>query len=383
MALVRDSAVRLQSAALEDWLRESYFTAEIDISSSGVSSWSMAEVRARTGLAVADLDALVFDDGYSLGAPRMRSLLADHLAVEAEQVMTTNGSGEAISLVLSVLVRPGDEVVVVRPGYHLLTEFAVALGARVRDWSLDAGRAWAVALDELAALVTPATRAIVVNFPQNPTGASMSRAEQDALLDLARQVGAWVLWDGAFSRLTWTGDPLPEITPRYERGVGFGTFSKAYGLPGLRFGWCVGPPTLLDDCVHLRDYTTLHVAPLVELVAGAVLEHADAFLEPRREQARAGRDLVLEWASANPGLVSLAAPSGGVSAFPRLEGLADTRAFCQELFEKEGTLVIPGACFGAPEHIRIGFGGGPRSLAEGLERLTGIIAPVRDRRIRV
>jgi capreomycidine synthase len=370
--------MRLRSAPLEDWLRDYYFTAEIDISSSGVHSYSMAELRTLTGLSHTDIDGLVFDDGYSLGAPAVRAAIARRSGdADPDRVMTTSGSGEAISLVLMALLRPGDEVVVVQPGYHLLVEFAAGLGCTIRNWRLDFGKDWRPSLDELAALVNERTRAIIVNFPQNPTGISITAADLRRLLGLAENVGAYVLWDAAFADLTYDTGPLPDVAAVYERGVSFGTFSKAFGLPGLRFGWCVAPPALLSDCVRIRDYTTLHVSPLVELLALGVLENAGAFIEPRLTQARANRDVVRNWAGAHPDLVSLVPPSGGVAAFPRLLGLSDTDAFCDELFQKRGVLVIPGSCFGAPRHIRLGFGGRAEPLAEGLERLTLALREVR------
>jgi capreomycidine synthase len=370
--------MRLRSAPLEDWLRDYYFTAEIDISSSGVHSYSMAELRALTGLRHADVDRLVFDDGYSLGAPEVRAAVARHVGgVEPDHVMTTSGSGEAISLVLSALLQAGDEVVAVEPGYHLLSEYATALGCRISTWWLDPERDWRPDLDELASLVTPRTRAIIVNFPQNPTGATLTETELHRLLAIADRVGAYVLWDGAFTDLTYDAPPLPSAPALYDRAVGFGTFSKAFGLPGLRFGWCVAPPALLTDCVRIRDYTTLHVSPLVELLALGVLDNAQAFIQPRREQAAAGRATLLEWAAAHSDLVSLAAPAGGVTAFPRLKGLGDTDEFCDELFQKRGVLVIPGSCFGHPQHVRVGFGGRAEQLTEGLDRLADTLSQAR------
>ncbi|MFJ8941264.1 capreomycidine synthase [Streptomyces sp. NPDC102365] len=363
--------MRLRSAPLEDWLRDYYFTAEIDISSSGFHSYSMAELRAKTGLSHAEIDRLVFDDGYSLGAPEVRAAVARHCGgVDPDKVMTTSGSGEAVSLVLSALLRPGDEVVVVQPGYHLLVEYAVALGCTIKTWRLDPDQDWQPSLDELAGLMSERTRAVIVNFPQNPTGATLTEAQQERLVRLAEGVGAYVLWDGAFTDLTYDAPPLPEISARYGRAVSFGTFSKAFGLPGLRFGWCVAPPELLADCVRIRDYTTLHVSPLVELLALGALENADAFIRPRLDQARINRTTLTDWATAHPGLVSLVPPAGGVTAFPRLTGIADADAFCDELFQKRGVLVIPGSCFGRPQHIRVGFGGRPDLLREGLDRLT-------------
>lgn len=367
--------MRLRPAPLEDWLRDYYFTADIDISSSGVEPYTMAQLRAKAGVHEADLDRLVFDDGYSVGRPELRELIAARWGNgDPGRVMTANGSSEAISLVLSAVLRPGDEVVAVQPGYHLLVDYAEALGCTTRTWSLRAERGFRPALSELEPLVNERTRAIVLNFPQNPTGATITEDELRRVVALAEGVGAYLLWDAAFTSLVYDTDPLPPVSTLYERGIDFGTFSKAFGLPGLRFGWCVAPPAVVAGCVRIRDYTTLHVAPLIELLATAVIENAPEFLRPRLEQATRNRALVAEWAAAQRDRVSLALPGGGVAAFPRLLGLADTREFCDELFKRHGVLVIPGSCFGAPEHIRLGFGGPTRQLVEGLERLGGALA---------
>src|ERR1700735_3478026 len=365
--------MRLRPAPLEDWLRDYYFAAEIDISSSGVQPYTMAELRAKTGLDHGQIDALTFNDGYSLGAPAVRTAIAERWGDgEPDKVMTTSGSSEAISLVLTALLHRGDEVVVVQPGYHLLVEFAVALGCAGKTWQLHADDGWTASGDELEGLVTDRTRAIIVNFPQNPTGASIGEEGLRSLVRCAEQVGAYILWDAAFADLTYEADPLPDISLLYSRGISFGTFSKAFGLPGLRFGWCVAPPDVLADCVRIRDYTTLHVSPLIELLALNVLENAACFLEPRLRQARHNRDVLKEWAG-TVGQVSLVLPAGGVAAFPRLEGLSSTDDFCEDLFRRHGVLVVPGSCFGCPGHIRLGFGGTTDHLVRGLDRLGGLL----------
>jgi capreomycidine synthase len=372
--------MELKSAPLEDWLRDYYFAAEIDISSSGVQPYSMAELRAKTGIGCADLDALVFGDGYSLGSPDVRAAIARRWGDgDPAKVMTTSGSSEAISLVLTALLRPGDEVIVVRPGYHLLIDFAAALGCAIKTWWLRGGEnGWAASLDELAALVTSRTRAIVVNFPHNPTGASISAQDMRGLLGHAERVGAYVLWDAAFAELTHSGDPLPDVTRCYSRGISFGTFSKAFGLPGLRFGWCVAPAEVLTECVRIRDYTTLHLSPLIELLALHVLERVEDFLEPRLTQAAENRKILLDWVAATDG-ISLAPPPGGVAAFPRLDGLANTDEFCEKLFREQRVLIVPGSCFGCPGHVRLGYGGGTAEFVAGLERLGGALSAAPSR----
>ena len=367
--------MRLLPAPLEDWLRDNYFTADIDISSSGVEPYTMADLRARTGVRLTDLDQLVFNDGYSVGRPELRKLIAERWGSgDPDRIMTANGSSEALSLVMSAVLRPGDEVVAVQPGYHLLVAYAEALGCTTRTWRLDPGRGWRPAIEELESLVTERTRAIVLNFPQNPTGVSITEEELRRVVVLAERVGAYLLWDAAFTSLVYDTQPLPPVSTLYSKGIDFGTFSKAFGLPGLRFGWCDAPPGVLEECVRIRDYTTLHVAPLIELLATAVLENAEAFLRPRLEQATRNRAVVADWAAAQSARVSLVLPRGGVAAFPRLHGMASTDAFCEDLFQRRGVLVIPGSCFGAPEHIRLGFGGPTPQLVEGLDRLASALA---------
>jgi capreomycidine synthase len=362
--------MQLPPAPLEDWLRDYYFSAEIDISASGVQPYSLAEVRERTGLRAEELDGLVMDDGYSLGTPAVRELLAAGWGNgDPSSVMTTSGSSEAISLVLSALLRPGDDVVVLDPGYHTLVDYARGLGCRLRSWRMRAADEFRPDPSDLAGLIRPGTRAVIANFPHNPTGATIDEATLRELVERADRVGAYVLWDAAFASLTYETAPLPDVTTLYPLGVSFGTFSKAFGLPGLRFGWTVAPPELLADCVRIRDYTTLHLSPLVELIALGVLRHADAFTVPRLEQARANRRLLLEWVGALDGRVVLDRPSGGVAAFPRIDVADSTDALCERLFHDHGVLVIPGSCFGYPQHLRIGYGGPGPVLAEGLDRL--------------
>lgn len=367
--------MRLPAAPLEDWLRENYFTADIDISSSGVQPYTMTELRKITGLRHADLDEMVFSDGYSVGAPAVRAAIARRWGDgDPGHVMTTNGSSEAISLVLLSLLRAGDEVVVVQPGYHLLVEFAIGLGCTPKVWRLDRDRDWRPSLDELDELVTPRTRAIIMNFPHNPTGVSLTEPELRRVVEIAARTGAYVLSDAAFADLVPDPNRLPHVCTLYERGIDFGTFSKAFGLPGLRFGWCVAPPGVIADCVRFRDYTTLHVAPIIELLALGVLEHADEFVRPRLEQALRNRETLGRWIAENADWVSMAPVLGGVAAFPRLLGLGSTDAFCDRLFRERGVLIIPGSCFGAPEHVRIGFGGPPAEFTDGLERLAGALS---------
>lgn len=369
----------LAPAALEDWLRERYHNATVDISSSGVENYTLGELRELLSIPAEQLDRLPFRDSPSLGSEPLREAIHNRFRPGPNHaVVCTHGSTEAILLAMAAVIRPGDEVIVLRPAYHALVSVAEALGAKLQVWELDADDGFQADLDRLRALFSRRTRAVVVNFPHNPTGTTLSHATQAELLVLLAETECYLFWDAAFGELVYDRPPLPDPSTFIERSLSFGTLSKAYGLPGLRVGWCIAPEPVLDEMVRIRDYVSLSTSPLNELIAVSVLNGADAVLGPRLQQARTNREAVRSWAEENPDTVSLQLPAGGVTAFPRFPGIADVTSISEALAQDHGVLTVPGACFGHPSHMRIGFGGPPCELAEGLSRLTEMITTSRS-----
>jgi capreomycidine synthase len=366
----------LPVAKLEDWMRRYYHNVDYDIGSSGVRDLTVAELCEICGFALSELESLVFHDSEPLGGSALRGALADRwTGGDAERVMVTHGSSEAIYLVMHTLIRPGDEVVVVDPAYQQLYDIAGALGARLTRWSLARGPGFAVDLADLRDLVTSDPRMIVVNFPHNPTGVSITREQQDELIALAAGCGAWLVWDNAFGEITYGADPLPLPHDRYDRSLSFGTFSKSYGLAGIRTGWCLAPPDLLAEMAFLRDYIALYVSPVLEFFAERAVRNADRIVGLQRSHAQANRQLLLDWAGERSDLVRLTPPDGGVSAFVELTGVSDVTATCRRLAEQHRTLLIPGECFGVAyrDHARLCFGGTTGELTAGLAALDRVL----------
>lgn len=357
-------------ALLESWMRDYYFETDLDIGSSGVESFSLAELRELLGIAAAELDAVVFDDSWTLGGPALRRAIAARSAGgDISTVMATHGSSEGIYLVMNALLASGDEVVVLDPIYQQYYSIAESIGCRLKSWPLRAESGFVADVEEAKALINDRTRMVVVNFPHNPTGTTLTAEQQEELIAATAKVGAYLVWDSAFAELVYDREPLPDPRPRYERAITLGTLSKAYGLPGLRVGWCLAAPDVLGRLVQLRDYITLHLSPLVELVAQRAIEQADTLLDIRRRQARANLDLLVAWAGEHRDEVELTRPRGGVCAFPRLRRLAETESFCRRLAHADRVLLVPGTCFNHPQHVRLGFGGPTEKLREGLARL--------------
>jgi capreomycidine synthase len=362
----------VRPASLEDWLRVRYFDARIDISSSGVYPYHLNEICSLAGFALAEFEHLAFRDSPSLGQERLRQALTDRFAPGTGHApLVTNGSTEAILLAVSALVSAGDEVVVTSATYQSLSSLAESAGAKLTWWELDPGSP-TPDLDRLRSLVGPRTRAVIVNFPHNPSGITLTAEEYRDLVSIVDNHGAYLLWDAAFGELVYDSAPLPDPSTLIERCVTFGTLSKAYGLPGLRVGWCIAPDQLLADMVRMRDYVTLNTSPLLEEIATRVIENGDAVLRPRLEQARNNRAMVAQWLADNIDVVAGVTPGGGVTVFPRVVGVKDARPLCEFLADEASVLTVPGDCFGHPERIRLGFGGPQDELRTGLVALADV-----------
>lgn len=361
--------MRLERARLEDWLRDYYFTTSIDLGGSGVQCWTLAELRELTGTTTAELDAISLDDSDTFGSTELRAALAARwTAGDVSRVMATHGSTEAIFVVMASLLEAGDEVVVLRPCYHALSAVAKGVGCQLVPWPLRPEQDFQPDLDELRNLVSHRTKMIVVNFPHNPTGVTITTAQQQQLVAIAAGIDAYLVWDAAFTELTYGTPPLPDPSECYRRCVSLGTLSKAYGLPGLRVGWCLGDPELLAQFIPLRDRLTICLSPVVELLAARAVKYADLLIGPRLAQAARNLSTLGDWADSMAAKVELTRPGGGVTVFPRLD-VSDVDALCRHMCEDEGILVVPGSCFGDQSRIRLGFGSSSSTYAHGLTQL--------------
>ena len=358
-------------AHLEYWMRAYYFDTELDLSSSGVAPFSFGELRQLFNITPDDLDRIEMHDSRTLGDPELREAIGNRWANgNTARVMATNGSSEANYLVMHSLLEPGDEVVVLDPSYQQLFSIAETIGCKLKRWRLRFENSFRPDMSEARDLIGPQTRMIVANFPHNPTGASLTPAEMNELIELAASAGAYLVWDAAFAEISYDDIVLPDPADRYDRSITLGTLSKAYGLPGLRVGWCLAAPDVLERLIRLRDYTTLHLSPLVEYVATRAIENGDLLLKPRLAQARHNLQLLLPWVDSHSEFVSMVRPQGGVCVFMRLHNVDDVEDFCQELAHEHSVLLVPGTSFGYANHVRLGFGCTTAGLTEGLSRLS-------------
>jgi aspartate/methionine/tyrosine aminotransferase len=294
----------------------------------------------------------------------------------ADHVEVTNGGSEANCVVLWRLIEPGDEAVVMVPNYMQVRGLARALGATVRHWRLvdDHGSGggaprWRPDLDALASLVTPRTKVILICNPNNPTGARLTDPELDAICHAASRVGAWVVSDEIYRGAELDGVDTPTAWGRYERVIVTSGLSKAYGLPGLRIGWVVAPPSLVEELWGIHDYTTIAPGALSDRLARVALRPSrqERLLARTRGMLRTNYPIVRRWIERRSPHLSHIAPEAGAIVFVRYAHPINSTTLIERLRDEQSVLLVPGDHFEMDGYLRIGFGSDPGYLARALE----------------
>lgn len=324
---------------------------------------------------------------HNLGLPELREALAGyvgalHRPLGSERIAVTSSGVNALMIAMQALAGAGDEVVAVVPVWPNLTAQPVILGAQVTRVSLrpQAG-AWRLDLAELLAAVTPRTRVLLVNAPNNPTGWTLSPEEQAVILAHCRRTGTWIVADEVYERLYFGADAsggTPSAAPSFldiaeadDRLLVAHSFSKSFLMTGWRLGWLVLPPALLDAVGKLIEFNTSCAPVFVQRAGLAAVQGAAATLPGLVGHLRTCRDTLLPALRALPG-VEVAVPEGGMYAFFRVAGEGDSLAFAKRLVAEAGLGLAPGAAFGpeAEGWLRWCFASrDPARLTLGVERL--------------
>lgn len=330
---------------------------------------------------------------HNYGIPDLREALARyvsglHRPVAPDEIIVTNSGMSALMLISQALVGPGDRVVAVTPLWPNITSAPRLMGARIERVALrfEAGRgdewAWRLDLDQLISALTPDTRALYLNSPNNPTGWTITRDEQVAVLDHCRKHGIWIVADDAYERLYYGGG---EVKPGYrapcapsfldlaqhgERVVGANTFSKSWLMTGWRLGWLVAPTALVPEIAKLIEFNTSCAQGFVQRAGLAAILQGEAVVERTLQRFRLARDFLIGELRAMDG-VQAALPPGAMYAFFRVDGMRDSLAFCKRMVADAGLGLAPGAAFGAEGEgfIRWCFASDVDRLAEGVSRL--------------
>jgi len=345
-------------------------TVEYNLTESGFHPYTLNELLDPEE--VANLADTVLGYGQTNGAIPLRGLISDLYPNQSiDDVLVTNGSSEANFIACHTLVEPGDEVVMMVPNYMQIWGIVDEIGATPRAFHLREDRNWAPDLEELRSLVTPKTKMIAVCNPNNPTGATLSRAEMEHIVAIADEVGAWVYADEVYRGAELDGVELTSFAGIYDRTMVSGGLSKAYALPGLRLGWLVGPRDVISDSWAYHDYTSITAGILSNRIAEIALspEVRPRILERNRTMLRTNLGLTIGWIRSFGGVFHFVPPNAGGMAFVHYDLEINSTELAEWLRKEHSVFILAGDTFGMDRYFRLGIGAETAYLTAGLERV--------------
>ena len=315
--------------------------------------------------------------GYTetYGSLDVREVIADMYASrKANDVLCFAGASEGIYAANMVLLDKDSHAIVVTPNYQSHETLPNSVCATT-GLALDPDDNWSLDIDRLASAIRPNTKLLTINFPHNPTGKILERDRFDALIELCRKNGVYILSDEIFNGLGRTGtEHLPFVADVYERGLSLNVTSKAYGLPGLRVGWIVSSDHgVLDKMERLKHYLSICNSGPSERLTKIAMLHRERILERNCEIIDANLVVLDEFFAKHEDRFEWQASDGSCMAFPRYLGKEGVEEFCRRLVEESGVLLLPGSIYRSvlastpADRFRIGFG--RKNVPEGIAKM--------------
>lgn len=319
---------------------------------------------------------------HANGIPELReNIAAMYKGATAENVLVTVGAIEANYNTISTLLSPGDEIIVMLPNYMQIWGIAKNLNLNLKTFHLREENGWAPDLNEFNEAVTENTKLIAICNPNNPTGYILTEEEMGIIIPSAERVGAWILADEVYSgaeRLT--DEQTPSFYGRYDKVIAVGSLSKAYGLPGLRIGWGVGPVEIVDDIWARHEYTTLSATMLSNHLAAIALSPKvrPRIIKRTRDYIRKGFPVLQQWMDNHENTFSITPPQAAAIAFARYHLDINSTEFAKRLIKEKSVLIVPGDHFGLDYFLRISYGLPHDYLTAALDRIHELIMELKS-----
>lgn len=313
-----------------------------------------------------------WDYAHMYGFPQLRAYIARENNCSIEKVIVTHGAQEALFLLSLIFGKSKSEIILPRQIYHL-SEMFTDRGSAVHKIQLSLENQFKPQLSVIQSLVTPKTKLIALNSPHNPSGSMINQKDRCSLVGFAKSRNIYLLIDEVYRDICFIKQSeVPDAChDLYEKGISIYSLSKAFGLPGLRIGYIIGPEEVIKECRQLREYTTGGNSVISETIALQVLKNKEKILTHVTEDIYYNYHIVQQWLEANTRYFDWIKPQGGLSFFPKLKIPISDVTFCKEILHKKKVLLLPGSFYESPGHMRISLSQEPYSvLPEGLDRLS-------------
>ena len=346
---------------------------DFNLTESGVHPISLDELLGDDQDKLASLLSTEINYPHVNGEPALReNIAALYDGAGVENVLVTVGAAEANNVIMQTLMEPADELATQAPTYKQIWGLAENRGCVVKPFHLMPDEAWQLDIDDLNAQLTDRTRIIAICNPNNPTGHIMTSEEMDAVVAAADRVGAWIVADEVYRGAERVQEEeTPSFYGRYDKVLAVGSMSKAYGLPGLRVGWIVGPPDTVEDIWRRHEYTTISASMLSNILAAHALsaEVRPGLIARTRDYIRNGFPVLEEWMARQDGLFSCTPPQASAVSFVRYHLDMNSTELMEKLCREASVFVGAGDSFGMDHHLRVAFGQERAVLEEAFARM--------------
>ena len=345
---------------------------DYDMSESGVRPLTLREL-TQMGFDLESFLDVPLGYSQSNGTIELRERIAAlYPGASADHVEVTNGTSEANYIVALTEVGQGDVVAMQVPNYMQMWGVARSFGADVQTFRLRSDAAWEPDWDEFERAVTPKTRLLYLSNPNNPTGSVLSDAAMQRIVDRCERTGTWLLADEVYLG----AEVAPGTRTKSFWGMGgrvivTSGLSKAYGIPGVRIGWIVGPADLVAGCWSQHDYITIGPNKMSDRIARVAVDAAnrDRCYARTGEILRHNLPIAREWVEGFGGRLAWSEPAAGAIGLMKYASDTPSLAIAERVRLNQSTLIVPGTHVGLEGHLRIWLGGREDYLREGLRRI--------------
>ncbi len=357
---------------LEDWFDTYQYEVEYDVGESAIKYHNFDELNINLG-------SLPLRYGHHKGRPDLRDTISkSYEGFTGNEIIVTTGASEANFIIVSALVKPGDNVIIEHPNYPSLYEVPRSLGCDVTLFSLEYSNNFKPDLDKLKSLLKPNTKLISLTHPNNPTGSMISADELEKYVEFAEENNAYLMLDETYRELAFE-TRLPGAASLSPKVISISSMSKCYGLPGIRTGWLASSSKeFLDMALAIREQISITNGAINEEIAFQTLNRKDEFLNFAKKHIKKNFDLVTDWIGQQDTLEWIK-PEKGVVSLPRIKkgSCSDPEDVYKLLAEKYKTFVVPGRCFEMDNHhFRFGFGGSYEEIEKGLHNINSALGDI-------
>ena len=308
----------------------------------------------------------------------------NNLDYALDEIMVTNGGKQSIFNAFMATIDPGDEVLIPAPFWSSYSEMAKVAGGVPVTINCPQNNGFKLRPEDLDAAITPKTKWVMINFPNNPTGAACSRAEMQAIAAvLMKHPHVWVMTDDMYEHLVYDGFEfctIADVEPRLkDRTLTVNGASKTYAMTGWRIGFCGGPKALIKGMMNMQGQATAGVSTISQAAVAAALDGPQELVRERAEEYRQRRDLVVEMLNAAPG-ISCHKPEGAFYVFPNIAGCIGKTSkggrkietdtdFAMALLEEKYVATVQGTAYGMSPYLRISYATNTENLREACGRI--------------